>query len=131
MSTKYNAQSTTRLVADDVALTDHAILRYNQRTPHDCDIDPRVAYQRGENIEHPSVAKGPNEDEPPRRVRVYKHDQDWGVAFLIDEADQPTTIADRSPYVVVTVVDFDGFDHGPARAYLHSHGPHGGVIADE
>jgi hypothetical protein len=26
----------------------------------------------------------------------------------------------------VTVNNLQGFDHGPSRAYLHSHGPHGG-----
>ena len=129
MSTKYDAGD-RKLVEDDIALTDHAIMRYRQRTPHDCDLDPREAWRRGEFIEHPQVAQGPNEDEPPERVRLYTHgdedgSQTWGVAFLVDEADQ-ATIAGHCPYIVVTVVHIQGFDHGPSRSYLHSHGAHGG-----
>lgn len=124
MSTKYQTGD-RKLVEDDIALTDHAIMRFRQRTPHDCDIDPRVAWREGEFIEHPEVATSPNEDEPPERVRVFKFKNEWGVAFLVSEAEQ-AHIAGHCPYIIVTVVDLDGFDHGPSRAYLHSHGPHGG-----
>jgi len=127
MSTKYGSQA-SRLVEDDVALTDHAIDRYRQRTPHECDVEPRTAWRRGEWIKHPQVAQGDGHDEPPDRVRVYIHgdgSDTWGVAYLVDEADRPT-VAGHVEHVVVTVNHLQGFDHGPSRAYLHSHGPHGG-----
>jgi len=124
MSTKYQTGD-RKLVEDKIALTDHAIMRYQQRTPHGCDIDPRIAWDRGEYVQHPEVAQTLDKDEPPERVRVFKHDDGWGVAFLVCEAKQ-AHIAGHCPYIVVTVVDIKGFDHGPTRAYLHCHGPHGG-----
>lgn len=128
MSTKYQTGDRT-LVEDDIALTDHACVRYQQRTPHDCDVDPRVAWRRGEWIKHPQVAQSDGHREPPEKVRVYKHADDWGVAFLVDEAEQ-TTIAGHCPFVVVTVLNIQGFEHGPSRAYLHSHGPHTPEVND-
>jgi len=131
MSTKYDSPD-RRLVEDDVALTDHAIERFRQRTPHDCNIDPRAAYQLGEDIKHPEVAMSDGQDTPPDRVRVYTHSTEdsshaWGIAFLINEADGVEAGRERQPYIVATVIDYQTFDHGPSRAYLHSHGPHGGA----
>jgi len=131
MSTKYGSQADTRrLVEDDIALTDHAIDRYRQRTPHDCDVKPHTAWQRGEWIKHPGVAQSDGEDHPPDRVRIYCHggaSHEWGVAFLVTESEHnPATAAGAVDNVVVTVNHLQGFDHGPSRAYLHSHGPHGG-----
>ena len=112
-------------LADDIALTDHAIHRYRQRTPHDNPVGIRQAWQRGERIKHPSVCSK-KADHSLDSVWVYKHGDAWGVAFLVveDEYKREGHFADR---VVATVVDLQGFDHGPSRAYLHSHGPHGGV----
>lgn len=122
--TKYDAGD-ARLVEDDVVLSDHAINRYRERTPHDCEVGPRQAWAYGENVQHPTVAQSEGEQEPPERVRVYKHGQDWGIVFLVGEADD-RPIPGHKPFVVLTCIDIQGFDHGPTRAYLHSHGPHGG-----
>jgi len=124
MSTKYGSQ-TSRLLDDDVALTDHGQQRFRQRTPEDCSIDPHTAWRLGEWVKHPQVAQSDGQNEGPDDVRVYVHGHEWGVAFLVSEAEQ-AHIAGHCPFIVVTVVDLDGFDHGPSRAYLHSHGPHGG-----
>jgi len=119
MATKYSAASTT-LLADEIALTDHAAARYRERTPHDCSIPPTLAFRRGEWVKHPQVAQADGHDEPPERVRVYKHGDDWGVAFLIVDGEAYR----GQPWVCATVNRLDGFDHGPSRAYLWSHGPH-------
>jgi len=123
--------SDARLVANDIALTDHAIERYRQRTPHDCDIGPREAWTRGEWVKHPEVAQSDGESEPPERVRLYVHagesgSQAWGIAFLVMAHEGGARTYGRVGNVVVTCNHIQGFDHGPARAYLHSHGPHGG-----
>jgi hypothetical protein len=133
MSTKYSTGGRASLLPDGVALTDHARHRYRERTPHDCHVTIREAYRRGEDIRDPAVTRGPTDTRTPQRARVYRHGDDdptgWGVVFLIcderrDEADRPAhQVADR---VVVTVMDIGGYEHGPSRAYLESHGPHGG-----
>jgi len=124
MSTKYGKQS-PRLVEDEVALTDHAIERFRERTPHECNIDPRTAWRLGEWVKHPQVAQSDGEETPPDDVRVYVHGHEWGVAFLVGQANRAT--ADwGAQRVVLTVINLQGFDHGPSRAYLHSHGPHAG-----
>ena len=128
MSTKYSADSDNQMLDGEVAMSDHACVRYRQRTPHDCDVPAQVAWRRGEDIEHPQVAQSPGEDKPPERVRVYRHGDEWGIAFLVDR--DISDVVRKGKLVVVTVVHIDGFDHGPSRAYLHSHGPHGGE-ADE
>ena len=72
MSTKYTANHrNSRVVEDNVALTDHAIHRYRQRTPHDCPVGIRDAYRRGEDIRDPQVARSPNDMRTPERARVY------------------------------------------------------------
>ena len=131
MSTKYTTnRSDSRFVEDDVALTDHAIHRYRQRTPHDCSLGIRKAYRRGEDIRDPQVARSPDDPRTPERARVYiAAGHEWGVLFLIDAEGTPA--AERpahhtADYVVATVMDLGGIDHGPSKAYLHSHGPHGG-----
>jgi hypothetical protein len=131
--TKYETGHSTHLPGD-VALTDHAIHRFAERTPHDCAVGIVEAWRKGEDIEHPQVARSPNDSRDPERVRVYTHgdergSQTWGVVFLVvqeatpEHERPPTHTCDR---VVCTVMDVGGFDHGPSRAYLHSHGPHGG-----
>jgi len=132
--TKYSAGRSNRL-DDDLALTAHAVDRFRERTPHACPVGIHEAYRRGEDVEHPDVARPPWLEETPDRARVYVHpDEDrsqaWGVVFLIVEDDTPP--AERPErlncdHIVVTVMDVGGFDHGPSRAYLHSHGPHGRV----
>jgi hypothetical protein len=120
----------TQLVEDDVALTDHAIHRYRERTPHDCPVAIRDAYRRGEDVRDPQVARSPDDMRTPERARVYVHARHaWGVVFLVvedrlSEGERPAH--HPADYVVATVVHIDGIDHGPSKAYLHSHGPHGG-----
>lgn len=123
----------TTLVEADVALTDHALHRYRERTPHDAAVDIREAWRRGEDVRDPQVARSPNDLRTPDRARVYVHDRHaWGVVFLVVE--DATRAAERPPhqsadYVVATVLHIGGIDHGPSKAYLHSHGPHGGDSA--
>lgn len=124
MSTKYQTGD-RRLVEDDIALTDHAILRYQQRTPEAVNLDPRIAWRRGEWIRDPAVCESPNHDDPPERVRVYKDSEGWGIVFYVVPDDNPT-IASHTPHIVATVINLDGVSHGPTRAYLYSHGPHDG-----
>jgi hypothetical protein len=120
MSTKYSADS--RVLEGGVALTDHALHRYQQRTPHGCEISPQMAWQRGEDIKHPRVAQSDGEQTPPTRVRVYRHSEEWGIAFLV--SPDLTTYGSGAEHVVVTACNIDGFDHDPTRAYLRSYGPH-------
>jgi hypothetical protein len=128
---KYDTgRSNSRLVEDDVALTDHALHRWQERTPHECPVGVREAYRRGEDVRDPQVARSPNDMRTPERARVYVHaGHEWGVVFLIDAEDTPA--AERpahhtADYVVATVVDLGSIEHGPSKVYLHSHGPHGG-----
>jgi len=122
MSTKYSTGD-RRLVEDGIRLTDHAILRYQQRTPEGASLDPRIAWRRGEYIRDPAVCKSPNHDRAPARVRVYKDSDGWAVAFYVVEDEEPG-LPSHTPEIVATVIDFDGVSHSPTRAYLHSHGPH-------
>ena len=136
--TKYSPGRSNRL-DDDLALTAHAVDRFRERTPHACPVGIHEAYRRGEDIEHPDVARPPWVDNTPNRARVYMHpdahghdSHGWGVVFIIIEDDKPA--AERPKhlpcnYVVATVMDIGGYDHGPSKAYLHSHGPHGGDSA--
>ena len=118
------ATGASMFLSDDIALTDHAIHRYRQRTPHENAVGIRDAWRHGEDIRHPAVASKKSDHELDT-VRVYKHGDAWGVAFLVveDTRKREDHFADR---VVATVVNLAGFEHGPSRAYLHSHGPHGG-----
>ena len=68
----------------------------------------------------------------PARARVYVADGNaWGVVFLI--VDDRVPAAQRpehhtADHVVATVIDLNSIDHGPSKAYLHSHGPHDGGV---
>ena len=128
---KYTAgQRRSMLVEDDVALTDHAIHRYRERTPHENAVGIRDAYRHGEEVRDPQVARSPNDMRTPARARVYvAAGNAWGVVCLI--VDDRVPAAQRpehhtADHVVATVIDLNSIDHGPSKAYLHSHGPHGG-----
>jgi hypothetical protein len=133
MTAKHSTSDATHLT-DNVALTDHAIHRFRERTPHDCPIGIREAYRRGEDIRDPQVARSPDNMRELDRVRVYRHGHGgatagWGVVFLIVEDARDA--GERPPWhdcdhVAVTVVSIDGITHAPSRSYLNSHGPHGG-----
>jgi len=128
-SPKYSAGGNRRLLRDRdggwVALTDHALHRWRTRTPHECPVSVHEAWREGEWIKHPQVAQSDGEAEPPEDVRVFRWGQQWGVVFLVvtDESASPvrTNDADR---VVCTIANLQTRDHGPARAYVYSHGPH-------
>ena len=130
MSTKYDPGSETRRIVRDshgeIALTDHALHRYRERTPHDCQIGIREAWRRGETLQHPSVA-GALDSPTPESARIYRHSDEWGVVFVVikDRAADAGTAPDRAERVVVTVCQIRTYDSEPVRAYLHCHGPHG------
>lgn len=121
MSSKYSTDD-SRYVAEDIALTDHALFRWTERTPQDCAIDPGAAWTLGESIDHPMICQADAHSTPPTEVRVFNYDDDWGVAFLV--------VRDNSQYgaarVVATINNFRGFDHQPTVEYLWAHGPHSG-----
>lgn len=127
-SPKYSTGRSRRLLRDRdggrVALTDHAIQRWQARTPHECPVSIREAWRRGEWIAHPDIVRSPGEDETPDDARIYKHGMDWGVVFLVVEDPNPWETTQHAGRVVVTVTALTTFDHGPSRAYLHGHGPH-------
>jgi hypothetical protein len=131
VSSKYSAAPRLRLVDDDVALTDHAIRRYRERTPADCDVDVRDAYRLGEAIRDREVTRTPGDARIPERAVIYRHAGDWAVVFIVGENDCPPAErpAPATDLVVTTVFDVDRVAHGPSRAYLHAHGPHGGGSA--
>ena len=130
MSTKYDPGPETRRTVRDshgeIALTDHALHRYRERTPHDCQVGIREAWRRGEQLQHPSVA-GSLDAPTPESARIYRHSDEWGVVFVVaeDESADAGDVPGRSERVVVTVCEIQTYDHGPVRAYLHGHGPHG------
>jgi hypothetical protein len=128
MSTKYSTGRSRRLLRDRdggrVALTDHAIDRWQARTPHACPVSVQEAWYRGEFIKHPEVARSDGEDLAPDDVRVYRHGDRWGAVFLVVEDPTPGTSAQDAARVVCTVCAIQTFDHGPTRAYLSGHGPH-------
>lgn len=128
MSTKYSTDRSRRLLRDRdggrVALTDHAIQRWQARTPHECPVSIREAWRAGEWIKHPDVARSPGEETAPDDVRVFKFGQQWGVAFLVVSDPSPWKTTQTAARVVCTVCATQTFGHGPTRAYLSSHGPH-------
>ena len=130
MSTKYDPGPETRRIVRDshgeVALTDHAIHRFRERTPHDCQVGIAEAWRRGEPLQHPSVA-GSLDSPTPESARIYRHSNEWGVVFVVaeDESGDAGEVPGRAERVVVTVCEIRTYDHGPVRAYLHGHGPHG------
>jgi len=133
VSTKYStSEREGRIVRDahgEIALTDHALHRYRERTPHDCRIGIREAWRRGEQLQHPSVA-GSLDAPEPESARIYRHSDEWGVVFVVAEDDSPDAgDTGRAERVVVTVCEIRTYDHGPSRAYFHGYGPH--APADE
>lgn len=130
---KYQTGRSTH-VGDDVALTDHAIHRYRERTPHDCPVGIRAAFRQGEDVRDPEVARSEGEGAPDR-ARVYVHQdcgESWGVVFLVVRDSTPAAARPARhdcEFVVATAIDLSGINHGPSRAYLESHGPHGGEHA--
>lgn len=118
--TKYTG-SKSHYVSDDVALTDHAIHRWRQRTPHDCPVSLHRAWQLGEWLRHPEVVSSEYEQGVLSRARLYRHSSDWGVVFLVKR--------DLSEYgaseAVVTVINVSRSSHPPTEAYLEAHAIHG------
>jgi len=127
-SPKYSTGRAARLLRDRdggrVALTDHAIQRWQTRTPHENPVSIQEAWHRGEFIKHPEVARSDGEDAAPDDVRIYKHGQRWGVVFLVVEDPAPWRATQSGERIVCTVCAIQTFDHGPTRAYLSGHGPH-------
>lgn len=97
-------------VDQEVLVTEHALDRYDDRTPADAPA-PERAWELGEDIAHPELLIAAHAETPADRVRLYRRPQ-WGVAFLV-----------VSP-MVVTVWRPRDLNHGPTRAYLDAHGPH-------
>jgi len=134
MSTKYTTgASDGRILRDahgEIGLTDHAIHRFRERTPHDCQVGIAEAWRKGEPLQHPSVA-GSLDSPTPESARIYRHSDDWGVVFVVveDQAADAGTVPDRTDRIVVTICQIRTYDSGPVRAYLHGHGPHGEVDA--
>ena len=127
-SPKYSGGGSRRLLRDRdggrVALTDHAIHRWQTRTPHECPVGIHEAWREGEWVKHPQVATSDGEDEPPDDVRVFRYGDRWGAVFLVVEDPTPASHTQNAERVVCTVAAIQTFDHGPTRAYLHGHGPH-------
>lgn len=139
MSTKYNVGERSheaRIIETDrgdVALTDHSLHRWRERTPHQCPVSVQEAFRRGEWIRHPAVAGSPGDPRDPTLARVYKHHaadgSEWGVVWLIDEDDAEDRVRDyNAGLVALTCCGFETIEHGPSRSYLHGHGPHGGDV---
>jgi hypothetical protein len=49
--------------------------------------------------------------------------------FLVVRDRRPDVVGSLggADWVVPTVIDVGGYDHGPTRAYLHGYGPHAPV----
>jgi len=129
MSVKYStARSLTLGTSGDVGITDHAIHRFRQRTPHDCDLSMREAWRLGEDIRDPAVIRSPDDDRVPERARLYRDAAGWGIVFLVDRDTRDA--AEKRPhhgeFLVASVFSLTGIEHRPSRAYLEAYGPHGG-----
>lgn len=122
MDSKYSIPPNKRWeLANDIELSSHAKIRWEERTP-DNSPKPERAWERGEDILHPELLDlerlpGCITDGSPDRVRVYR-DETIAVAFVVTES------------VIASVYTIASIDHGPTRAYLHSYGPHGGGSND-
>lgn len=127
-SPKYSTGRSERLLRDRdggrVALTDHALHRWQGRTPHECPVSVQQAWQRGEWIKDPEVTRSDGEDQAPDDARVYRHGDAWGVVFLVVRDPSPWHTTQDAARVVCTIAALQTFDHGPTRAYLHGYGPH-------
>lgn len=130
MSSKYQPRE-SRVLTGDVGLTSHAIHRFKQRTPHDCDLSLRECWQLGEDVPDPAIVKSPDRKRQPTRARVYIDRADWGVIFVVRRRRQAD--GEREPWhqpsAVTTVLSLQGVEHEARAAYLRALGPHGG--ADE
>lgn len=115
---KYSVPKSKRWeLQNDIELSTHAMERWDERTPS-ASVSPEIAWERGEDIRHPELLDlrrldGCYSRGIPDRVRVYRDDSVAAV-FVVNE------------HVVATIYSIDGIGHGPTRAYLHAHGPHGG-----
>jgi hypothetical protein len=132
MSSKYQPLSDQNpVVADDenrrVVITDHAVERWRERTPHDCGVDMLDAWRWSEQIAHPGIAKTLDERYAPESVRVYQDADGWGVLFLVSGTDFRW---DQFPWALTTVWRVDMMRHDPSRAYLNEYGPHPEVTHD-
>lgn len=117
-ATKYSTGRTRWEMIASVPVTKHAIERYRERTPHDAPA-PAVAWSRGEDVEHPTLLAA-RDDTPPVRGRIYNHNNDWYIVFVIVPADDRV----RADEIVVTTYGNRTKSHEPTRAYLRAHGPH-------
>lgn len=54
-------------------------------------------------------------------MRVYNHDHQYYVIFLVEEIGGDEQIS--------TVYNLNTHEHSPTKSYLHAHGPH--YLADE
>ncbi|AFH21993.1 hypothetical protein OSG_eHP14_00065 [environmental Halophage eHP-14] len=126
MSSKYGPTD-SRYVQADVALTDHALHRYRQRTPHDCEIAPQIAWRRGEFVKHEQICRSDDDENPLINARIYRHSEDWGIVFLVDRNIGSL----GASKVVVTANSIRGFNHKPTRNYLEAYPVHGEVNTDE
>lgn len=97
-------------------MTEHAIDKYIERLPDDA-VRPPVAWRRGEDIQHPAVVDTLNPDvDTPTRVRVYNHNDEYLVVFILGDK--------YGEEQIMSVYNGQTHEHGPTRAYLYSHGPH-------
>lgn len=128
MSTKYNndSSSSSTIVANDdgqsVVLSDHALYRWQQRTPADAEIGVREAWRLGDPVTHPEVAStgcDNNADE----ARVFRSTDGWSAVFIV-QIDNPAEWGRTTERCVVTVLVIERYDHDPAQAYLEAYGPH-------
>jgi len=128
MSTKYSTDGYRRILRDRdggrVALTDHALQRWRQRTPDGSSVPIRTAWRRGEWLRHPELIQSDSESEAPADARLYRHGDDWGVVFVVvtDATTDPSP--QNTPRVVATIAAVRTFQHKPTRAYLRSHDSH-------
>lgn len=120
----------SRLLSNEVALSDHARHRWAERSPHDCPVTAQRAFRLGEWVADPGVARATLSEEAPDDVRVYCHPDGWGLAFLVVDADRED-VPGYAPRVVPTVLRIRELGHEPSRAYLRAHGPHSGGETDE
>ena len=132
MSTKYSTGDADRLLtaADgrSVALTDHALHRWRMRTPPTCQVGAREAFRRSEPIKDPSIVFSETRDElvAARVFKMARGDVEWTAVFLVieDRDETRTSLDENADLVIPTLYRVRSIDHGPTRAYLHSHGPH-------
>lgn len=129
MTMKYSTDRDHRHLRDRdggwVALTDHAIHRWQTRTPHDCPVAIRDAWERGEFIAHPQLAFGREVESGPIDARIYRHGDRWLAVFLVVSDATASAVRDYdAARVVCTIKRARRFEHEPTRAYLEDHQAH-------